>query len=136
VVTDSEDGFIDVVKVESANVSEVKQLEKILPMVKAKRLYAEKGYASKDNRDILVGKCKDGIMHKAVRGQGLSKRQKQINKLISKKRWIVEQCFGTLKRIFKPASYMVKEKVEGQMRLKAICLNLLKGLNMLELSQV
>lgn len=132
-VTDSEDGFIQGVKVEAANVSEVNQLKGMLKHVKGKRLYADKGYASKDNRELLEGRHKDGIMHKAVRGKGLSARQKLINKLISKKRYIVEQCFGTLKRVFRfeRASYRGREKVEGQMRLKAVCFNLLKGLRML-----
>lgn len=74
---------------------------------------------------------KDGIMHKAARNRPLTKRQKLINKLISKKRYIIEQGFGTLKRIFRfsRASYMTKLKVETQFWLKAICFNLLKASN-------
>jgi len=135
-VTDADSGYIQGVKVEPANVSEVTRLEGMLEFVKAERLYADKGYASEANRDALKGKCKDGIMHKAVRGRGLSHWQKLWNKLISKERYIVEQCFGTLKRAFKfrRASYMGCEKVEAQMRMKAICFNLLKGLRMVELT--
>ena len=135
-VTDTDGGFIEGVRVESANVSEMKMLEPMLEYVKAERLYADKGYASEENRESLVGRCKRGIMYKAVRGRGLTACQKLANKLISKKRYIVEQCFGTLKWIFgfSRASYKGRDKVEGQMRLKAICFNLLKGLNMVEMA--
>jgi len=45
--------------------------------------------------------------------------------------WDIEQGFGTLKRRFNffRASYLTLPKVHGQMVLKAITFNLLKGLN-------
>lgn len=135
VATDSEDGFILAVHTESANEAEIDKLDKIIPEIKAQRLYADKGYCSKNNRKLIQGKFKDGIMHKAQKNKPLSDRQKLINKLISKKRFIVEQSFGTLKRIFSftRASYMTKPKVNAQFRLKAICFNLLKALNKVEI---
>ena len=71
-------------------------------------------------------------MSKASRGHALTKRQKQRNKIISKKRYIIEQAFGTLKRILKftRARYATRIKVEAQMRFKAMCFNLLKACNM------
>jgi IS5 family transposase len=131
---DSEDGFIQKIHTESANESEINKLEKIIPEIKAKRLYADKGYASEHNRELIKGKFKDGIMHKATKNTPLTSRQKLINKLISKIRYIVEQGFGTLKRKFglARASYMTKAKVEAQFRFKAICFNLSKALNKLE----
>ncbi|SCX22687.1 hypothetical protein SAMN05216379_11922 [Nitrosomonas eutropha] len=39
-------------------------------------------------------------MHWAYKNKPLSARQKLVNKLISKKRYIVKQCFGTAKRLF------------------------------------
>jgi len=36
-------------------------------------------------------------MHRARKNKPLSARQKLANQLISKKRYIVEQCFGTIK---------------------------------------
>jgi len=53
IATDVEDGYIDVVTVTSANRSEVQELENIIPKHKPKRVYADKGYASKDNRNKL-----------------------------------------------------------------------------------
>jgi len=49
--------------------------------------------------------------------------------LVSQKRHLVEQAFGTLKRRFQfeRASYFTVAKVHGQMTLKAIAFNLLKA---------
>ena len=46
-------------------------------------------------------------------------------------RYIVEQCFGTMKRLFgmSRASYIGTKKVNVQLTLNAICLNLLKAAN-------
>ena len=70
-------------------------------------------------------------MEKAKKNKPLSHWQKMFNRLISKIRYKVEQGFGTLKRKFKMtrASYYTTTKVHGQMVLKAIAFNLLKGLN-------
>ena len=132
VVVDAELGFIDQVHVTSANKAECPELPSLLENVKASRVLADKGYVSKANRNHLRA-CgmKDGIMHKAVKGTPLRYSQKLFNKLISKKRYIVEQGFGTLKRRFHfaRASYMTRLKVEAQFRFKAICFNLLKAIN-------
>jgi len=58
--------------------------------------------------------------------------QKKFNRLISQKRFKIEQEFGPLKRRFRffRASYMTRIKVEAQLRLKSICFNLLKAVNM------
>ena len=62
-------------------------------------------------------------MHKAQRNKPLSSRQKSANKRISKTRYIVEQCFGTMKRLFGMsrasfASYSGTKKVNAQFALK------------------
>lgn len=133
VVTDSKNGFIDQVDVTSANSSDVKNMEQFIGIKNYKRLYADKGYSSKDNRELLKDHgIKDGIMHKASKGKPLSKRQKIMNNLISKKRFIVEQGFGTLKRRFDlaRAHYRSKRKVLFELHMKSICFNLLKSINM------
>lgn len=136
VAVDAKDGYVEKTYVTPANESEVKQLEEIIPDAAPGRIYADKGYASKDNRDILRNKnIKDGIMEKANRDKPLTHWQKIKNRLISGKRFIVEQSFGTLKRRFKfeRASYITRMKVEAQLILKAICFNLLKAINKVEL---
>ena len=133
---DSENGYINKVHVTPANIAEVNQFSELIEANNNSRVYADKGYTSKKNRDILKEKkLKDGIMCKSSKGKKLSIWEKIKNKLISKKRYIVEQAFGTLKRKFRfsRASYMGKEKVEAQFYFKAMCFNLLKGCKMVEL---
>jgi IS5 family transposase len=48
----------------------------------------------------------DGIMHKASRNRGLTTEEKERNKAISKKRFVVKRCFGTLKRQFKFVTHL------------------------------
>jgi IS5 family transposase len=135
VTTDAEDGYIEEVHVTPANVSEMREFKKAIEntVCTKRRLYADKGSASKNNREVLKSLgFKDGIMHKASKNKPLSKWQKRFNKLISKTRFKVEQCFGTIKRRFKftRASYKTTEKVHGQMILKSIAFNLLKAINL------
>ena len=75
-------------------------------------------------------------MYKAVKGKQLSNWEKIKNKLISKRRFKVEQCFGTIKRKFNfnRASYICREKVESQFHFKAICYNLLKAVRMVKIA--
>ena len=131
--TDVGDGFIDQVHVESANVSEMKHLTDVLgDLPEGTRVFADKGYGFKENRDSLKErKLRDALMRKAVRGKPLTHWEKVRNKIISADRYIVEQSYGTLKRIFDAnrSSYRGKRKTENQLVLKSICLNLLKGFN-------
>ena len=92
---------------------------------------ADKGYASQKNREYLREmKHKDGIMRKRALGREFTVWEKLRNRLISSKRFIVEQLFGTLKRrfLFNRASYKTRRKVEDPLCFKAICMNLLKAL--------
>ncbi|MBK9663933.1 MAG: hypothetical protein IPO71_13660 [Nitrosomonas sp.] len=59
-------------------------------------------------------------MHRAYKNNPLSSRQKLANQLIGKKLYIVEQCFGTIKRLFRMgrASYFQYGKVNAQVILK------------------
>ena len=99
VATDSVDGFIRHVHVTSANVSEVHQLPETLENIETQRVFADKGYACKDNDEFLKqSRIKNAIMSKASRNHPLSSWQKLRNKLISHYRFIVEQGFGTLKK--------------------------------------
>ena len=76
-------------------------------------------------------------MHKAARNRPLTDRQKRANKLVSKKRHIVEHCFGTMKRLFgmARARYFGAHKVNAQVLLKGMCMNLLKASNKATLEQ-
>jgi IS5 family transposase len=132
VVTDATDGFIRRVEVASANIAEVKCLSEAIGNMQPRRVYGDKGYASNANREMLKERgIRNGIMYKATRNKQLGLWQKKFNRLISKTRFIVEQAFGTLKRLFlfTRASYLGTEKVKAQTIMKAIAFNLLKASN-------
>ena len=95
-----EEGFMDKIHTMPANVDESPQFETMIEGSNAQRVLADKAYASKANRDALKGKHRDGILHKAVRGCPLRQSEKRFNKLISKHRFRIDQCFGTMKRLF------------------------------------
>lgn len=133
--TIDEDGFVINTHTTPANEAEVNKLEIMTNGISANRMSGDKAYDSKANREFLKKKnIKSGLMFKAKRNQPLTHWQKLFNKLISKKRFRVEQSFGTLKRKFKfrKASYQTTMKVQAQFTLKAICLNLLKAVNRIE----
>lgn len=131
---DAQDGYVRGVHTAPANQSETTHFEAAVKSAdfKPKRSYADKGFASAANRQHLRGQgIKSAIMHKAQRNKPLTQRQRNANKAISKTRYIVEQCFGTMKRIFgmTRASYLGTEKVNAQFTIKAMCFNLLKAAN-------
>ena len=75
-------------------------------------------------------------MRKAVRGRPLRQSEKRFNKLISKRRFRVEQCFGTMKRLFglHRARYFGRAKTHAQVVMAAIGQNLLKAANKITLT--
>jgi len=137
VTTDSDDGYIENVHLTPANESEMGNLGNALGDVEPERVYADKGYASKKNREYLKSRgIKDGILSKGARNRPLTAWEKRRNKLLSKVRFIVEQAFGTLKRRFNAgrARYLGLKKVTAEFRFKAICFNLLKAVNKVKLA--
>jgi transposase, IS5 family len=53
IITDSEKSFIEHVHVTSANASEMKELKAVMEGLEISELYADKGYACKENREHL-----------------------------------------------------------------------------------
>jgi len=130
------EGFIDKAAAKPANLAETKELDAMTnDLRKGTRVNADKGFFSAENKAMLRKKgLKNGLMYKAFRNTPLTKRKTQFNKLISKTRWRIEQCFGTIKRRFsyQKASYFTTDKVDAQFKMKAMCLNLLKAINKVE----
>ena len=119
---------------ESAEVYEAHRLETMLDDINCKHLLADKAYDTAANRELLKSKkVNNRILQEAVRNKPLTKRQKRRNILISKTRYKVERCFGTMKRKFNfaRASYFSTIKVNSQALLKAMCFNALKAVNMM-----
>ncbi|OGP49402.1 MAG: hypothetical protein A2Y79_09795 [Deltaproteobacteria bacterium RBG_13_43_22] len=60
-----------------------------------KIIYADKGYFGEPNRTFLsLNQIKDGIMRKDTTTAKFTEYEKERNKKISKKRYIIEQYFG------------------------------------------
>jgi IS5 family transposase len=127
-----EEGFVDKVHVTPANKGESPEFCTMIKGANARRVLADKAYASKANRAHLkMNAYRDGILRKAAKNRPLRRSEKRFNKLISKRRFRVEQCFGTMKRLFAldRARYFGRAKTHAQMVMAAISQNLLKAAN-------
>lgn len=140
VTTDTTDGYIETVEVMPANVSEIRHLDAALSTIDnhedIKVLFADKGYDSQANIDLLKSKgIGNGIMKKATRGMALDKKQLHRNKRISKTRYIVERTNATTsgRFNFKKAKYIGLARVTAQAVLVATAHNLLKAANKIKL---
>jgi IS5 family transposase len=134
---DVDSGLILVAQATPANYSDTHKLEELVKesrLPEKSRIYADKGYTSVKNRKILKeSKYKDGIMRRAYRNKPLTDRERQRNKLISKRRFIVERVFGTLKQHYDMAraSYLGTAKVQGELLLSSLAYNLKRALFLL-----
>ena len=131
-----EEGFIDPVHTTPANRAESGELETLIKGARAQRILADKAYASKDNRAMLKGRHRDGIMRKAARGRALRPSEKRFNKLISKRRFRGEPCFGTMKRLFglDRVRYFGRARTHARMVMAALSQTLLKAANKITLN--
>jgi IS5 family transposase len=106
---------------------------------KIKKVYADKGYAGKPNRDFLaLNKIADGIMRKDSTTAKLTDYEINRNKKISKVRYIVEQYFGIshLHDGAKRARFtdITKNKFDAWYRQAAF--NISRGLKILRLATI
>ena len=131
-----EEGFVAKVHATPANCAESPEFGTMIDGAKAQRVLADKAYSNRKNRDLLRGHHRDGIMRKAARNRPLRASEKRFNKLISKRRFRVEQCFGTMKRLFglHRARYFGVAKMYAQMAMAAIGQNLLKAANKIKIN--
>lgn len=126
----NQEGFVLGIHTTSANESDIKNLGNALNTVKLKPrtpVYADKGYASAENNNILTAKkLKNRILYKAIKNKPLTEIEKQINKKISQTRYKIERTFGSISRWFKVSGtrYVGKAKTHSQHLLQAICYNL------------
>ena len=91
-----EEGFIDKAHVTPANLPETKELETMAEgLAPGTRVNADKGFFSAANKTALKERgLKNRLMFKALRNTPLTAHMKRFNRLISRTRWRVEQCFG------------------------------------------
>jgi len=91
--------------------------------------FTDKGYQVPDNIVLLKSPVKNRIQHKAYKNRPLTHWKKVYNRLISKKRWVVERTFGGMRRWFGcgMARYVGLAKTHTQHLLEAIAYNLCQG---------
>jgi transposase, IS5 family len=133
--SDEEGIFLSVVTT-SANVSDTEMLTRVLDKVSQPigTVYADKGYDSQTNRDMVKHRGgTDGIMKQARRGQKLTKEEKERNKEIQKIRYKIERSFAGIVRWFKAkrSRYKGVERTHGMQVMLCICHNLLRSKNMI-----
>ena len=100
VAVDANHGFVLATELTQASVSD----SVYLPYVVAAschteepidKVYADNGYDGEPNRSFLaMNNIADGIMRRSTRSTKLTDTEMERNKLLSKKRYIVEQYFG------------------------------------------
>lgn len=134
-VVDAESGFIEDVTITTASKHDGVMLQAMLKGKRGvKEALADKAYASRKNRKYLKKRgIRDLILRKGYRNRPLSEADVRYNTKISRRRFTVEQQFGTKKRKFdfSRASYFTVIRVQAQSYLKAMCCNLLKAVRML-----
>lgn len=134
--TDARDGFVLHGHVTPANRSDTGEFKRLVSgarLPRGAKVYADKGYCSGANRDLLEHRgLEDRTMDKTPRGGWLTEFEKARNSAISSVRQIVERVFGTLKRgyAFFRARYVGRVKVEGEFHLASMAFNLKKAARM------
>ena len=133
IVTDARDGFVLNGHATPANRSDTGEFTRLVRDSRPRKgatIFADKGYCSGANRDLLRS-CglEDGTMDKTPRGGRLTDFEKQRNRAISSVRQIVERAFGTLKRGYglARARYLGLQKMEAEFRLAAMAFNIRKA---------
>ena len=125
-----EAGMILAVHTTPANEHDSKGLVPLIQKVDPphrQKVLADKGYKSKANDEYLSA-CgsRSRIMHKGYRNRPMTAVEAAQNREISRKRWVVERTFGSLKRWFDSGSTQLKglPKVHAEHVMEAIAHNL------------
>ena len=120
--------------------NEISNLEDVLAsadLPKKVTLYADKGYQSLKNEELLKQKnIKNRILKKAKKNKPLSQTEKKFNKLCGKVRYKVERTFGGIKRWFNSgiARYKGISKMHTQNLMEGICYNLYRSPRIVKLN--
>lgn len=133
VVTNSDEGLVLGVLTTPANINEISNLEDVLKKVQLPEetpFYADKGYMSKKNQDIIDKmNLIDCILYKATKNKPLTNKMKELNKFWGATRFKVERLFGSVKRWFGGgiARYKGIAKTHSQNVLEGIAYNLYRS---------
>lgn len=135
-MTTDKDGLVESVSTRPANESEMTNFPDILDeagIEKGIRVLYDKGADSEKNRQALRTRgLKDGVMRKKPKGKEMTYWSKVRNRLISRRRFVTERTFGTIKRVYGMgrARYIGIAKVQGELVLKSMAYNMKRALNL------
>ena len=125
-----DNGLVMAVDTTAANQHDSKPMLALLDKAGVKpgcRLHADKAYSSQKHREALETRgIKNGIQDKAVKNKPLTVRQLQRNRLITRRRYVVERTFGGQTRWFggKTLRYRGLAKAHAWHILQAMAYNL------------
>jgi IS5 family transposase len=140
-VVDS-NGIVESLSVTSANVHDTVMFPDLIdkaPLSEGDTVYADKGYHSEKNKEILKQrKLVDKIMHKRKRNEPDNAQQTERNKLISQRRYVVERTFGSLKRSYgwSRSRYLGLLKTTFYLQMRCLAFNIKRALKVISLSPV
>jgi len=126
-----QNGLVLAVHTTTANEHDSKGLQPLVKKTpkkyKHKGVWTDKGYKVPNNDTFLQHQgIKNRMQHKACRNKPLTEWEKYFNKLISKKRYVVERTFGSMRKWFGSGKTRYKglNKTHTLHVLEAICYNL------------
>jgi IS5 family transposase len=134
-VSTNKDGYINALITTPANVSDTKMFPELLEKASPKDgsgVYGDKAYSSKKNRDLVASKnLNDHIMHKHKRNAPKDEAISNVNRAISKVRYVVERTFGGLKHNLggSRSRYIGQVKTHNFNLIRAIAYNLIRATN-------
>ena len=131
-----EEGPVGRVHTTPANRAESPGSGTMIEGARAQRVLADRAYAGTAHRSAPRGRHRDGIMGKAVRNRPLRASGKRFSKPISKRRFRVGQCFGTMKRLsgLHRARYSGLARTHARLAMAATGQNLPKAANRITLN--
>lgn len=135
-------GIVEELSVTSANVHDTVMFPELIdnaPLSEGDTVYADKGYHSEKNKEILAQrKLNDQIMHKRKRNEPQQEQIIERNKRISKRRYVVERTFGSLKRSYgwSRTRYIGLLKTTFYLQMRCLAFNIKRGMKLISLSPV
>lgn len=124
-----EDGFIKTYDYSAGNIHDSTVFDSLLTGYE-KAVYADSAYQSKDRKESLKEKGIDNrMLERSYRNKPLTEAQKQLNRLNSSVRCIVERVFGVLKLHYGMAKARYLGQARNRARFGLMCLayNLKRG---------
>jgi IS5 family transposase len=133
----NKDGIFTAMLTTRANVYDGHQLKEIIDKLKLKKggeVYADKGFSSKENSELLHSfGLIDKIMKKQKKKSALDKAITSFNKSVSQTRFVIERSFGNLKKNIgvRRSPYLGLRKTHNYVLMGGLVSNLIRCLTLL-----